>query len=90
MCARKDSNLHTRRRCHLKTVRLPISPRAHVIAKMKNKLISRNEKGIYYCYNLSLNFHFLFYENQATQYQINTCLFLNEQKAICQRKFYLP
>ncbi len=47
MCARKDSNLHTRRRCHLKTVRLPISPRAHVNAKMKNKLIFRNEKGIY-------------------------------------------
>lgn len=33
MCARKDSNLHTRGRCHLKTVRLPISPRAHILIK---------------------------------------------------------
>ena len=28
MCAREDSNLHTRRHCRLKTARLPISPRA--------------------------------------------------------------
>jgi len=34
MCARKDSNLHTRRRCRLKTVRLPISPRAHIFVKI--------------------------------------------------------
>ena len=27
-CAREDSNFHTRGRCRLKTVRLPISPRA--------------------------------------------------------------
>ncbi len=45
MCARKDSNLHTRGRCHLKTVRLPISPRAHISDKIVEIKCIPQEKG---------------------------------------------
>jgi hypothetical protein len=42
LCAREDSNFHTRRRCRLKTVRLPISPRAHFFKQKypKNRVFS--------------------------------------------------